>query len=172
MSKQLLTDLMNEMKGRCLSETFESEGHLYEMQLLNGEETNWRNSHVTLKGISLENRTIGLDTISGMRNPTLAIGIRKIDGASIESMFESDWDGLDEKTKMSLISENPKARKWFMSERFLGVLSTWDDVTLEDLWGKWAELMSRRKEVQEKTKKSLGESGKKENSTPSPSGDQ
>lgn len=172
MSKQILTDLMNEMRGRCLSEAFESEGHTYEMQLMNGEETNWRNSHVILKGISFENKAIGLDTISGMRNPTLAIGIRKIDGTTIESMFESNWDDLNNEVKIAMIGDNPKARKWFIAERFLEVLSTWDDVTLEDLWGKWAELMSRRRLVQDKTKKSSGESGKKENSPLSPSGDQ
>jgi len=171
MSKQLLTDLLNEMESKCISDTFEVEGHKYEMRLLDGAETDWRNKYVTLSGISIEKASINLSIINAVKKPTLAVGIRSIDGGLIESLFEHEWDELKDEVKISLLADGEDAKKWFIAERFLKFIQAWADDTIEDLWKEWDKITTRRKEVKEELKKSSGESEKEENSaTPPPTG--
>jgi hypothetical protein len=176
-AKQIFQDIAKEMESKCLTETFEVQGHSYEMKLLNGEETNWRNAHVMLNGKFTEEgmTSINLAALSAVKLPTLAIGIRKIDGVPVKEAFKEDWGDLDDKVKLNLLGDNKFAKKWFIAENFMQYLSSWIDDSLEELWGKWDELQKRRVEAAETLKKSSGEASTEniENSTePSPSGDQ
>jgi len=181
-AKQLFQDIAKEMESRCISDTFEVRGHRYEMRLLNGEEAQWRNAHIMLEGMSLKaDGKLGLSStnlaaLTSIKLPTLAIGIRKMDGESIEAGFEEDWGSLSEKQRLDLFRENKYARKWFVAEQFMQYLANWPDNMLEELWEFWAMLEERRRVAGDELKKFSGEGLEKEekvNSTePSPSGDQ
>ncbi len=167
-AKQIFTDISKEMEGRCLSDTFEVYGHMYEMKLLNGEESNWRNANIIME--------TKLAALSSIKLPTLAIGIRSMDGASVEEAFKDSWKKIEEDERAKLESNNPFAKKYFLAEHFMQLLSQWGDKALDELWEKWGELSERSEKARNNLKKQSGgssEETKKENSTElSPSGDQ
>lgn len=179
--KQLFSDIAKEMESKCISDTFLINGHNYEMRLLNGEEAQWRNAHIMLEGMSIKaDGKLGLTStnlaaLTSIKLPTLAMGIRKIDGVTVEDAYAEDWGLLQEEARISLLRDNKYARKWFVAEHFMEYLANWPDTVLEDLWRNWAELERRRDAAGEAVKKFSGESSEKEvnkNSTElSPSGD-
>lgn len=173
MPKKLLTDLLNEMKSKCISDIFDILGHKYEMMLLNGEEADWRNKYVVLNDISVDKPSVNMGILGSVKKPTLAIGIRSIDGETIESLYEDEWDQLNDKYKLELMSESSNAKKWFVAERFLDNIKEWPDHVIENLWSSWNDLSSRREEAKAELKKSSGESEKKNQDSDqlSPSGD-
>jgi len=175
MSKQLLTDLLNEMKSKCISDVFEVQGHTYEMQLLNGEESDWRNNHIPLKGFSLskgmDKASISMGAINAIKRPTLAISIRKIDGESVESLFESDWTSLSTDEKSELLAESEEAQRWFTAERLSKFLAEFPGDIIEELWKNFDLLTGRRDEAKAAVKKSSGES-EADSTKLSPSGEE
>ncbi len=171
MKNQLITDLLSEMKSKCISGTFEVQGHNYEMQLLDGGEGDWRDKYVSLNGLSLEKGSINMALLSAVKKPTLAIGIRAIDGESVETLFESDWVALEGATKTALLAESVNAKTLFIAGRLLDFLINCPGDVIEELWSSWVKLEKRRDEAKGELKKSSGENEKKENSTDSPSGE-
>ncbi len=180
-AKQLFSDIGKEMESRCISDVYEVQGHKYEMRLLSGEETQWRNAHIMLDGMAIKaDGKLGLSSanlaaLTSIKLPTLAMGIRKIDGESVADAFEDNWGDIPAKQQLSLLEGNKYAKKWFIAEHFMQYLSGWLDTILEELWNKWAVLEERRRQAGEELKKSSGEASEKEekpNSTePSPSGE-
>ena len=177
MSNQLLTDLLNEMKSKCISDVYEVQGHTYEMRLLNGEETDWRNEHIPLKGISMSagmnKASVSLGIINAIKRPTLAISIKKIDGEPVESLFGDDWErGLSADEKTERLEASPQAKKWFTAERLLEFMAEFPGDVSEELWKNYDILSARRVKAKEEVKKSSGEGEKTDSTQPSPSGEE
>jgi hypothetical protein len=173
MPHQILTDLLNEMESKCISDTFEIEGHFYEMQLLNSAEDDWRNKHISIDGTAMSKASLNIAMLSGVKRPTLAIGIRSIDGARIEELFEEEWLKLKAETRTRLLIEDSDARKWHAADCFLKNMSNWPGEARDELWDKWDELLKRRQKAKEELKKSSGESEKTDqtSTTHSPTGE-
>ena len=165
--KQLFNDIAREMNGKCVEDTFTIKGHAYKMRLLNGEEANWRNMFIIVRS--------QISALSSLKLPTLAMGIREVDGKPVTEAFKEDWDSLSATERMEYERANKYAKKYFIAERFMEFLAKWPDYELDELWKHWAILEDRREDVQVELKKSSGEGSEKaesESSTiPSPSGE-
>jgi hypothetical protein len=165
--KQILDDIGKELDiTGGISDVFNVLNHNWEMALLNEEESNWRMAHVVV--------STKLSAVASFRLPTLAIGIRKIDGISIADFFEDDWQVLSEAARQEMLLSNPFTRKYFCAEHLMNFLSQRFPEGVAELWEKWQELEDRRKEAISSLKKSSGESSAEEKSQsttePSPIG--
>lgn len=166
--KQILDDIGKELDCTGeISQVFNILGHNWKMSLLNEEESNWRMAHVVV--------STKLSAVASFRLPTLAIGIREIDGISIAEFFEDDWKLLPESARQEMLLSNPFTRKYFCAEHLMNFLSQRFPEGVAELWEKWQELEDRRKEAISALKKSLGESSEEEKSQsttePSPIGE-
>jgi hypothetical protein len=168
--KRLLNDLAKELDGETMESTFLFKGHEFTISLLNEEETNWRNGFV--------NTGTSLSTLSSWRLPTLAIGIRYIDGVSVYEFFADQWNETEEGRQVRALIEGRGrfSRKYFVAEHMMEWLAERDTEVMEEMWDHWLELEKRREEAQESIKKSSGEASDtdtRENGTEaSPSGDE
>jgi len=166
----LLLDLAKELDGETLEETFTLFGHQWTISLLSEEESNWRNSFL--------NTGSTISTMSSWRLPTLAIGIRKIDGISVYQFFSKEWEATEEGRQVRSILEGKGrySQKYFAAEHLMQFLADRFPDKIEELWLHWATLEKRREEAQDNVKKSSGEasdeSTDESGTEPSPSGDQ
>lgn len=137
-----------------ISDVFTVFNHTWEMALLGEEESNWRMSHVVMSN--------KLSVVASFRLPTLAIGIRKIDGVAILDYFSEDWDAISPDTKQELLNMNPYSQKYFCAEHLMKFLADKYPEGIAELWEKWQILEARRTEAIAALKKSSGESSEKE----------
>lgn len=168
--KQLLNDLARELDGETLEDIFELAGKKWTIRLLNEEESNWRNGFV--------NTGSKLAALTSWRLPTLAIGIRAIDGVPIYQFFQEEWNATAEgREALALIDGGGRfSQKYHAAEHFMEWLAERFPEKMEDFWEYWQKLENRRTESQESVKKSSGESSET-NTEPngtelSPSGDE
>lgn len=168
--RRVLNDLAAELDGETLESTFNFKGHEFTISLLNEEETNWRNGFV--------NTGTSLSTLSSWRLPTLAIGIRFIDGISVYDFFAEEWKETEEGRQVRTLLEGKGrfSRKYFVAEHLMEWLAERDPEVLEEMWEHWLELEKRREEAQESLKKSSGEASEEDTNESgteaSPSGDE
>jgi hypothetical protein len=167
--KQLLLDIGKDLNiTEGISEIFDIFGRKWKMSLLNEEESNWRMAHVVTSS--------KLSAVTSFRLPTLAIGIREIEGVSVYDFFAEDWDKLTPDSRQELLSMNPYAKKYFCAEHLMQFLSDKYPEGIAELWEHWQQLEKRRNEAIAALKKSSGESSEKTaepNTTePSPTGEE
>lgn len=168
--KQLLMDLGKELDGDCLERTFELFGHTWSIRLLNEEESNWRNGYV--------NTGSKLSTITSYRLPTLAIGIREIDGIPVFAFFQEEWKNTEEgRQALELIEGRGRFnQKYFTAEHMMEWLAERFPEKMEELWEPWADLEERREKAQGSLKKFSGEDSEEDTNPTgtesSPSGDE
>jgi len=168
--KQLLMDLARELDGEALDDTFDCFGFQWTIRLLNEEESNWRNGYV--------NTGSKLSTITSYRLPTLAIGIRAINGIPVYEFFQEEWESTEEgRNALAVIEGRGRfSQKYFAAEHLMEWLAERFPEKLEELWEYWAALESRREDAQGATKKSSGEASdedtKPTGTESSPSGDE
>ena len=157
--KNILLDLQTELSGELLSETFEVRNRKFEMRLLNEEENSW--------AFGFMNTRSEMSLAMSARIATLTVGIKSIDGVSIEALFlevltelhESDKDEYDE-----LMKKNPDSTKFACFEMFMKFLMEMPPSFVNDLNRKWQELEKRRDEASEQVKNSSGEASEKDES--------
>jgi len=168
--KMILMDLARELDGETLEHTCMVHNHKWTMRLLNEEESNWRNGFV--------NMGTRLSAITSWRLPTLAIGIRAIDGVPIFEFFKEQWSTTEELRKAleTMEGRGKFSQKYFAAEHLMEFLSSRFPEVLEPLWEEWQKLEERREGAQASIKKSFGENsgeGTKPSGTESsPSGDE
>lgn len=148
--KQSLIDLEKELQGTLLRDTFTVAGRQWEMRLLNAEETMWRDARIDMSS--------QFAALSSWKLPTLAIGIKSINGIPVEKYFENDWAKLDDDAKDVLQNANSLAKKYFVADHLMQYLSQLPQDFIKDLTAKWEELRERSSESQDTLKKSSGES--------------
>lgn len=154
--KQILLDLSRELSGGLLEHVCTVLGRTWKMRLLNEEESNWRNSFVNMGS--------KLATVSSWRLPTLAIGIREIDGIPVAEFFRDEWNATQATRQALAIIEGKGefSMKYFAAEYFMQFLSQAEPTLLEPLYGEWQKLEARREEATGAIKKSSGESSEKD----------
>jgi len=144
-AKQLLADLQQELQGEVIEETIELGNHKYQMRLLNEAENSWVYSHLELGS------QVGM--AMSIRLPTLAAGIRAIDGVSKEELLGEDFANLSDAQRVLLLAGGSKKAAFFNS-RFLDIISLWNPKIIQELYTKWMELDARRADVQVELKNS------------------
>jgi len=147
--KQSLLDFQSEMKGKLLDDEFTVHGKKWKMKMLNEEEQMW--------STSMMNTTTVITTALSGRLANLAIGIREIDDTPVYEYFTEDWDELEEREQEALQNMNRFAIKYFVAEHLHSILAEMPPNVITDLWNGWNELVERRAEAQEMSKKSSGE---------------
>ena len=152
--KRILLDLQDELSGELLSEIVEVRGRKFEMRLLNDAEHGWVYGLVNFRS--------DLKLALEARRSTLAAGIRSIDGVSLEDMYLSDWEALDEKEQKEMIADHGSLAFCFANFFLEGFLKKVPSSFINDLHMKWQELESRRVEAQGELKNSSGEDSEKE----------
>jgi hypothetical protein len=155
--KRLLMDLETQLAGSFLSETFEVQGFKFDMRTLDEGEFSWSMSKVS--GDSIEN---AVALAMEVRLPTLAIGIRSINGNSIISMYEDEWKSIPQEMRDRYILrylDEMEAKKFFSAEMFISWLSKQPPNFIKSLYNDcWLVLANREKESQGELKNSSGES--------------
>lgn len=144
--KQSLIDFKNEMSGRLIEETYEVEKRTWTLRLLSDEEETW--------SMGLIDFTNEATVATSSRRSLLAIGIRSIDGCLVGEAFEEEWLHLSDEERIALANMNKYAHKYFVAEHLYSYLSDLPGEVIHELWAKWADLVSRRKEAQSMSKKS------------------
>jgi len=166
--KRLLLDLKKELGGELLEDTFQVGEHTFTMRLLNEEETSWCYQYVNTGNVM----AMGIS----LRMPTLAIGIRAIDGTPLMEYFSEDWNKLTEAERSALQEANRYSQKYFIAGHMLDYLGDCAPDMITKLWAEWEKLSKRRSDAQEQAKNSSGEVSEQETSEntteSSPSGDQ
>jgi hypothetical protein len=170
-AKQILLDLNAELQGQLLCETYEINGRSYEMKLLTDSEAAWSYNIIDSKN------TVTLTLTA--RVATLAVGIRSINGCSIEEIFQEDLDEIlskrtryydhfetlkqEEKDELSkfLSPYDGFEGKYLLCKLFYEWLGQQPSTFLNDLYTKWGELQKRQNDMQASVKKSLPESSEK-----------
>lgn len=165
--KSVLDDLVSELDGNVLSDTFVVNNRRWELKLLNEEETNWRNAHVIMANT--------LSAMSSFKLPTLAMSIQRVEhgGAmiSIREFFQEEWEALSKEDRERYEGlNNAYSQKYFAAEKFMGFLSQRLPDALDPLYAKYEELKKRRDDAQDALKKSSGE-GSQGTTDPSPPGE-
>lgn len=168
--KTILNDLARELDGDCLEDTFTWTGRVFKIRLLNEEESNWRNGFI--------NTGSGLATITSWRLPTLAIGIREIDGIPVFEFFRNEWEKTQQGRDIVRLVEGRGSfsMKYFSAEHLMQFLGSRPPEALEEMWKYWKMLEDRREEAQSNIKKSSGvdseKSGKPSGTESTPSGNE
>lgn len=170
-AKQILLDLNQELQGQLLCETYEIKGRTYEMKLLTDSEAAWSYNIINSKN------TVTLTLTA--RVATLAVGIRSINGCSIEELFQEQFDEIlskrtkyydnfedltkDEKEELNnfLSAYEGFEGKYLLCKLFYEWLGAQPSTYLNDLHTKWTELQKRQNDMQASAKKSLAESSEK-----------
>ena len=165
--KSVLNDLVTELDGSVLSETFDVNGRKWALKLLNEEETNWRNAHVIMANT--------LSAMSSFKLPTLAMSIQRVENSgsmvSIREIFQEEWDDLPKEDRERYEGlNNAYSQKYFAAEKFMEFLSQRFPDALDPLYEKYEFLRKRRDEAQAALKKSSGE-GSQGTTDPSPPGE-
>jgi len=150
--KQVLMDLAKELDGETIEHTCNVKGFEFKMRLLNEEESNWRNGYINLGS--------KLSAVSSWRLPTLAIGIRQINGTPVFEFFREEWDATEESRRALEIVEGkgPYSAKYFTAEHLMKFLADRFPEVISDLWDEWQRMEDRRSNAQDALKKSSGES--------------
>jgi hypothetical protein len=146
--KQILLDITKELQGNFISDTFEVQGHKYEMRLLTEEEMAWS------FGLIKSNTELALALSS--RLASLSVGIRSIDGAKISDIFAEDFAKLDVDVSEDL------AYSLIMSKFLYDYLKQQPPSFIGELHECWQKLEKRRIEAQGELKNSSRESLEKE----------
>lgn len=153
--KSILLDVQKELGGDYLEDTFQVGGHSYLMRMYNDAEFTWIFSKVDSAALS-NKAALALQ----IRKPTLAVVIRAIDGVSVESMFEDEWNSLDDDQKETWINlkiSEEEAKKYFSAELFLNLISKFPSSSINKLYEEWRKLEKRQETAKEEVKNSLGE---------------
>jgi hypothetical protein len=147
----VLDDLADELDKGFLEGTFPIRGIQWTMRLLQDHERNWANGY--LKATSLQSM------VTSVRAPTLAIGIRKINGLDVEAFFIQTWEEqakvLSAVEKQILAATNPYVKQYYFAEQLFAWLSIRPPTFVQELWDKWMELENRRDEAEKAMGKSL-----------------
>lgn len=144
--KQILFDLQKELAGDLLEEVVEIRGKSFTIRLLNEEETGWTYSFVNINGAG------NTSTLLSARLAMLSMGVRAIDGCSIEEIFSEDWEAFDEIKKAHLLSTNGNKKKFAIASLFKDVLAEYPPAFIQELQEKWKTLEERRTNAQREVK--------------------
>ena len=154
--RKILDDLARELDGDCIEDSFTWRGRTFKIRLLNEEESNWRNGFV--------NTSSGLSTVTSFRLPTLAMGIREIDGVPVFDFFLSEWENTQKGRDIVRLVEGRGtfSMKYFAAESMMQFLGSRPPEALEEMWKCWKGLEDRREAAQANVKKSSGEDSEKD----------
>lgn len=148
---QLLQDLAAEVDQGFIEDTFEINGHRYLMRLLSDGETSWKNRYIDAFASALA-------MISQRKAPTLAVGIRAINGIKVTDIFKptANEDSSEEAKKEVKDWEQmgELKRQFAAAEKLVDYLSKRPAEFTTGLYDKWQELEKRRDEVMTNLKKS------------------
>ena len=154
--KRVLDDLAKELDGSCLEDTFDWKGRKFRIRLLNEEESNWRNGFV--------NMGTNLSTLTSWRLPTLAMGIREVDGVPTFEFFRPLWEAEEKGREVLKLIEGRGvfSMKYFAAEHLMQWLGQRPPEMVEALWKFWKILEDRREVAQGNVKKSSGADSEKD----------
>lgn len=151
----ILDDLASELDQGFLEDTFEVAGHQWTMRLLQDHERNWANGFIRNTSIN--------SMVTSVRAPTLAIGIRSIDGIPIATFFQKQFEAENEElhalARQMIEQANPYTRQYWFAERMFQWLSLRPPTFVEKLWAKWLSLEERRDKAEESMGKSSSPAG-------------
>lgn len=167
--KSLLNDIITEIdNGEFISDDFTISGHKYNLRTVNEEENNWCYQFV--------NPGNPVTIATTMRLPMIAIATKSIDDIPIEDILNHKWMELSEDDKTAINNSNDFAKKYFIAEHWMQILSQRSPTLIKDFWTCYELLEARKAKAQDSAKKSSGEDSEKEEkqstTESSPNGDQ
>jgi hypothetical protein len=146
--KQILLDLQKELSGELLEDTVDIRGRKITFRLLNEAETGWVYGFVNVG-------TMGqASMLLSARLAMLSIGIKAIDGVSIEDMFAETWDSFDDMRKSTLLTSNGGKKRFAIAYLFMETLAEYPPTYISDLQDAWKALEERRNTAQVEVKNS------------------
>jgi len=154
--RQILHDLATELQSQLLEDTFEVQGQQWTMRLLNEEEVSWCFSQTAFNPGNVV--AMGVE----FKDPTLAIGIRKMNGVVVHQVFEEDWFSLEDEEREEIINRPGMTLEKFGASCLLRYIKELPSEFANELYAHWNSLEKRRKDAQDASKKSQGESGEQE----------
>lgn len=146
--KLILLDLQKELSGELLEETFDLRGKKFTLRLLTESETGWVYSFVNVGSLGQA------ATLLGARLAMLAVGLRAIDGYTVEELLEGVWDGMGEEKRRECLANNHHQKKFALASIFMEQLSEYPPAFISELQEKWQRLEARRNEAQGEIKNS------------------
>jgi len=142
-SKQILLDLMEELSGEFLSDSFTVRGRVWEMRLLNEEETAW--------SFSMLRSNNQLSVALSARLAQLAVGIRSVNGEKLSEMFKAEYSSLSE-GELDELKDLPY--DLVIAKLFYDYLKKLPPTFIGELYENWQKLEIRRAEAQKEIKNS------------------
>jgi len=151
----LLIDLQNELNGFLLEDTVTVYNHKYTIRLLTEEETIWTYGFLNPKN--------AISIAVASRLASLAIGLRSIDGISVDEVFKPVWEKLEPEKQAEMLGEH-KEYSMVIAKLVMDWLRKQSNHFVNKLHEAWQALEERRLEAQEEVKNlSGGDSEKVEN---------
>jgi len=151
----VLDDLAAELDSGFLEETFLVRGVNWTMRLLCDHERTWAAGYIRNQNVS--------SIVSSMKAPTLAIGIRSINGLTVEDFFKAKWSeankDLSEAEKAMIAATNPYVRQYWFAEQLYVWLAARPTAFVSELFDKWNTLEKRREAAEEAMGKSSTQDG-------------
>jgi|LSQX01.2.fsa_nt_gb hypothetical protein len=147
---KILLDLQKEVAGDMLENTVEVNGKKFLMRLLTEAETAYSFSMVD----ATNNISIAMST----RLANLSVGIRSIDGVTIEEMFKPVYENLDDEEKEEFVGDTFST---IYAKLFHDWLKIQSPYFISELNDHWMELERRRIDAKAEVKNSLGEISEK-----------
>ncbi len=144
----ILLDLQQELRGLLLEETVTILNRTFKFRLLTEEETIWTYGFLNPKN------AVSIAVAARLAN--LSIGLREIEGASIEEVFQDPWNALSEGEQASLLAEH-KEYQMVYAQLVMDWLRKQPDSFVNQLHGAWQDLEKRREDAQSEIKNSQGE---------------
>lgn len=151
----ILDDLAAELDKGFVEDTFEVAGHTWTMRTLQDHERAWASGFIRTQSMN--------SMLSSMRAPTLAAGIRSVDGKPVAEFFKDAWEkeatDMGEAVRKVMESQNPYILQYWFAEQLYVWLSKRPPSFVEKLWEKWLLLEKRREEAEVAMGKSSSPAG-------------
>lgn len=143
----LLEDINKQLSGLEIDATVTVAGHKYYMTTLSADEEVWGDNYVNVESPA--------GFFTSQRIPRLAAAIKKIDGKSIENLFDFPEEASKEDKEFHTGSQY-RMRYWAMNQMLLW-LGDQSPQFIQALWTEFAALNKRRNASWDELKNSSGE---------------
>ena len=147
--KTVLLDLQTELGGELLEDVSVIRGREFRIRLLSEEENSWVFGHMR------QNSEVSL--AMSARVASLAVGIRSIEGHTVEELFTPQFGELEEVNKQKLLHENFNSMKFVCSSLLLDYLKDQPSDFVSELHEAWRTLEERKADAQGEVKNLSGE---------------
>lgn len=141
----ILLKLNDQLNGMKLDKSITVAGTDFYMTTLTADESVWTDSHTNLN--------TEVSFLSSQRIPRIAASIKRINGVSVEELFEFPSDMSEEDKEYH--SQNQYRKNYWVMAQMLSFLSEQSDPFIMELWEHYADLIEQRNNTWDELKKSF-----------------